>query len=53
MASLNLGAELAVRPLAEPRLDWHVAVIWKPGGYMSRAAQAWLAVCEENLLATG
>lgn len=53
LARLNLGAELAVRPLAEPRLDWHVAVIWKPGGYMSRAAQAWLAVCEENLLATG
>ena len=52
LARLNLGAELVARPLAEPRLDWHVAVIWKPGGYMSRAAQAWLAVCEENLLAT-
>ncbi|TXH44734.1 MAG: LysR family transcriptional regulator [Burkholderiaceae bacterium] len=52
LARLNLGTELAVRPLAEPRLDWRVAVIWKPGGYMSRAAQAWLRVCEETLLAT-
>jgi len=49
LARLNLGDELAVRPLAEPRLDWHVALIWKPGGYMSRAARAWLAVCEESL----
>jgi len=49
LTRLNIGPELAVRPLAEPALDWHVALIWKPGHYMSHAARAWLRVCEEVL----
>ena len=49
LTRLNIGPELAVRPLAEPAFDWHVALIWKPGHYMSHAARAWLRVCEEVL----
>jgi DNA-binding transcriptional LysR family regulator len=30
-------------------LDWNVALIWKPGRYMSHAARAWLKVCEDVL----
>ena len=39
LTRLNIGPELAVRPLAEPAFDWHVALIWKPGHYMSHAAR--------------
>lgn len=49
LTRLNIGPELAVRPLAEPAFDWHVALIWKPDHYMSHAARAWLRVCEEAL----
>ena len=48
LARLKLPGDLAVRPLAEPQLDWHVALIWQPGRYMSHAARAWLAVCAEE-----
>lgn len=49
LARLKLPAELVVRPLAEPQLDWHLALVWKPERYMSHAARAWLAVCDETL----
>jgi DNA-binding transcriptional LysR family regulator len=49
LARLNVGDELAVRPLANSSIDWNVALIWKPGRYMSHAARAWLAICEEVL----
>lgn len=51
LARLHIGDELAVRPLADPSIDWNVALIWKPGRYMSHAARAWLAICEEILSA--
>ncbi|MBL0284777.1 MAG: LysR family transcriptional regulator [Zoogloea sp.] len=50
LARLNIGDELLVRPLLaapESPLDWNVALIWKPGRYMSHAARAWVKVCEE------
>ncbi|MBS0346377.1 MAG: LysR family transcriptional regulator [Proteobacteria bacterium] len=50
LARLNVGDELAVRPLAAPGIDWDVALIWKPRRYLSHAARAWLAVCEEVLV---
>ncbi len=49
LARLNIGGELVVRPLAAPSLDWQVALVWKPGRYMSHAAREWLAVCKEIL----
>lgn len=48
LARLKSDPELITRPLAEPRLAWHVALIWQAGRYLSHAARAWLAVCEEN-----
>lgn len=32
------------RPLEDPALDWNMALIWRRGGYLSPAAQAWLAL---------
>jgi DNA-binding transcriptional LysR family regulator len=29
-------------PLVEPDTDWHIAMIWRRGAYLSQAASAWL-----------
>ncbi|WP_375143546.1 LysR substrate-binding domain-containing protein [Bradyrhizobium sp. CCGUVB14] len=29
-------------PLDEADMDWHIAVIWRRGAYLSHAARAWL-----------
>jgi DNA-binding transcriptional LysR family regulator len=29
-------------PLAEPDTDWHIAMVWRRGAYLSQAARAWL-----------
>jgi DNA-binding transcriptional LysR family regulator len=39
--------------LAEPGTDWHVAMIWRRGGYLSRAARAWLALLRESGISSG
>jgi len=51
LARLNLGPELAVRPLADPAFAWDVALVWSAERYMSHAARAWLKVCEAVLVA--
>jgi DNA-binding transcriptional LysR family regulator len=33
---------VSVVPLDAPVADWHLALIWRRGGYLSHAAQAWL-----------
>jgi DNA-binding transcriptional LysR family regulator len=38
---------VALVPLAEPRTEWHVAVIWRRDSYLSNAARAWLALVRE------
>jgi len=35
-------------PVQEPALFWHLALIWRRGGYLSPAAQAWLALAAES-----
>ena len=40
---------LAMARLTEPAMDWTMAHIWSPGRYLSHAARAWLAVCDEVL----
>lgn len=49
LARLAPNANVQIRPLAEPGLEWHVALIWKAGHYLSHAARAWLALCAEIL----
>ena len=34
--------------LAEPQTDWHIAMIWRRGGYLSHPAKAWLALARET-----
>jgi DNA-binding transcriptional LysR family regulator len=29
-------------PLVEPDTDWHIAMVWRRGAYLSQAASAWL-----------
>lgn len=33
--------------LADRVIDWHMAMVWRRGGYLSHAAQAWLALAHE------
>ncbi|GFO68606.1 LysR family transcriptional regulator [Geomonas limicola] len=35
-------------PVEQPALFWHLALIWRRGGYLSPAAQAWLALAAEG-----
>jgi hypothetical protein len=28
-------------------MDWHVATVWRRGGFLSHAAKAWLALARE------
>jgi DNA-binding transcriptional LysR family regulator len=34
--------------LAEPQTEWHIAMIWRRGGYLSHAAKAWLTLARES-----
>jgi len=34
--------------LAEPQTEWHMAMIWRRGSYLSHAARAWLALAQET-----
>ncbi|WP_147818664.1 LysR family transcriptional regulator [Salidesulfovibrio onnuriiensis] len=38
---------LDILPLAEEHTDWHTAVIWREGTFLSHAAAAWLEVVRE------
>lgn len=33
--------------LAEPQTDWHMAMIWRRGAFLSHAAKAWLDIARE------
>jgi len=33
-------------PIEQPTIYWHMALIWRKGGYLSPAAQAWLELAE-------
>jgi DNA-binding transcriptional LysR family regulator len=33
--------------LAEPNTEWHMAIIWRRGSYLSHAANAWLQLARE------
>ncbi|HTQ69867.1 MAG TPA: LysR family transcriptional regulator [Acidocella sp.] len=40
----------ALKPilLAEPEAQWHIAMIWRRGGYLSYAARAWLELVRQQ-----
>jgi DNA-binding transcriptional LysR family regulator len=35
-------------PLSEPGTDWHMAMIWRRGGFLSHAAKAWLELVQHR-----
>ncbi|WP_321915715.1 MULTISPECIES: LysR family transcriptional regulator [unclassified Paraburkholderia] len=43
------ASNLALARVTEPSLDWTLMHIWSPDRYMSHAAHAWLAICDEVL----
>jgi DNA-binding transcriptional LysR family regulator len=32
--------------LGEPHTEWHLAMVWRQGSYLSNAAKAWLELLE-------
>ena len=36
--------------IADPGLDWHIALIWRRGSYLSQAARAWLELARDAAL---
>lgn len=48
IADRHSGKELAVVPLDEPDAIWSMAMAWRRGAYLSKAAKAWLTHLQEN-----
>ena len=48
IAQARLRPDVVLVPLDEPELDWKMALAWRRGGYLSAAAQAWLALVAEQ-----
>lgn len=42
-------SQVVVRPLTEPKMVHHLYVIWRRGGYLSRAARLWIEFTKEHL----
>jgi len=47
MAERRRQAGLSFVLVDEPDMVWHMALLWRRGGYLSHAAQAWLALARE------
>ena len=43
----ELHAGVCRVPLRDPGTDWEMVLVWRRGGYLSHAAQAWLALTRE------
>lgn len=43
----DLHAGVCRVPLRDPGTDWEMVLVWRRGGYLSHAAQAWLALTRE------
>jgi len=35
-------------PVSDAGMDWHIALVWRRGSYLSRAAQAWLDLARDS-----
>ncbi|GAB7078832.1 LysR substrate-binding domain-containing protein [Megalodesulfovibrio paquesii] len=49
IAEQRRTADIRRIPIAEGLGDWHLALIWRRGGYLSPAARAWLALSADTL----
>jgi DNA-binding transcriptional LysR family regulator len=47
MAEQRRRPTVPIVRLDEPGTEWHMALIWRRGGYLSHAARAWLALARE------
>jgi len=48
IAQARRRPDVVLVPLDEPELDWKMALAWRRGGFLSAAAQAWLALVAEQ-----
>jgi DNA-binding transcriptional LysR family regulator len=39
---------VCMRELADSELHWHMALLWRRGGYLSYAVRAWLELAREQ-----
>jgi hypothetical protein len=35
------------RPVIDPVMNWHMAFVWRRGGFLPHAARAWLELAHE------
>ncbi|PWR22239.1 LysR family transcriptional regulator [Zavarzinia compransoris] len=47
IAELRPHPEVRLVPLDAPGTDWHMALAWRRGGYLSDAARAWAALARD------
>ncbi|MEP9347424.1 LysR family transcriptional regulator [Xanthobacter sp. KR7-225] len=47
IAAQRATAQVALTRLDEPGTQWHMALVWRQGGYLSHAARAWLDLARE------
>lgn len=47
IAEMRRGPGVRVVALDEPETDWHMAAIWRRGGYLSHAARVWLDILHD------
>lgn len=52
IAERRLNSGVKCVPLAEADTEWHMAMIWRRGGHLSLAAEAWLALLRERVAET-
>jgi DNA-binding transcriptional LysR family regulator len=47
IAALRRTSAVSLVQLDEPHTQWHMALVWRRGGYLSRAARAWVDLTRE------
>lgn len=47
IAELRSRPDISLARLSEPNTEWHMALIWRRGAYLSHAAKAWLELARE------
>jgi DNA-binding transcriptional LysR family regulator len=47
IADLHGGKDVRALDITEPRMEWHMALAWRRGGYLSQAARAWLDLAQK------
>lgn len=47
IADLHGGRDVRAIAITGPRMEWHMVLAWRRGGYLSQAARAWLDLAQK------